>query len=154
MGFLFQRLLFKTLIEQAITAEEEAFLFYRDLQENPAFSPCSTLLQKLSSEELKHRIRLEEAQKTYNLGKLDPSSDKEKALLNEQEKPWCDPDEEESVEKTLSLALEKEESSYAFYSLLRDKTKNPQAKKIFQELAQQEKHHIEWVQDALDSENI
>ena len=32
MGFLFQRLLFNSLIEQAITAEEEAYLFYKDLQ--------------------------------------------------------------------------------------------------------------------------
>ena len=154
MGTIFQRLLFKTLLEKAILAEEKAFNFYHILQDDPSFSMCSPLLQKLASAELGHRIKLEKVQKTLDLGVLNPSSEEETILLLEHNGPWCDPEKKENIEQILLLAMEKEEASYAFYTILREKTKNALAKKIFQQLAEEEKSHIEWVQNVLDNGEV
>jgi rubrerythrin len=58
----------------------------------------------------------------------------------------------DDAKKIISLAIEREVEAYTFYRTVADKVKDPALKKIFTELAGEEKQHREFLQGMLSKD--
>ena len=65
-----RKLLIRLIVEKAIIFEENAYRFYESALELAGSVDTADLLKKLMAAELRHRIKLEEIQKTGELETL------------------------------------------------------------------------------------
>lgn len=129
---------FKEVVTFAIRKEAEAYNLYTtysQLVKNPG---TKVMFQELAKEEQKHRETLERVEKKdvseYKLKKIPDM--KISDFVDEQE---FSPDMDYA--SALRLAIKREENSLRLYNHLREGTENPELKKLFSALAQEESKH-------------
>lgn len=129
---------FNEMIRFAIRKEQDAATMYEtyaNLAENPG---TKRMFEELVEEEKKHKKLLEDVtRKDVEDYKLTDIPNLKIAEYSEKEefKP------EMSFQEALILAIKKEEKSYHLYNSFVKGTDNPQLKKLFQSLAQEEAKH-------------
>jgi len=126
------------ILDFAIDNEIEAFNFYTELAKSARSSEIKQVLLDFAAEEKGHRQLLED----YKKGK--------KVVLGGENIPDLKiadyavdivPTADMSYQDILTLAMKKEKAAFCLYTDLADNTQNPDAKKLFQTLAQQEARH-------------
>ena len=129
---------FKEVITFAIRKEAEAYNLYTtysQLVKNPG---TKVMFQELAKEEQKHREMLQRVEKKdvseYELKKIPDM--KISDFVDEQE---FSPDMDYA--SALRLAIKREENSLRLYNHLTEGTENPELKKLFSALAQEESKH-------------
>ncbi|KPL03118.1 MAG: hypothetical protein AMJ90_03950 [candidate division Zixibacteria bacterium SM23_73_2] len=129
---------FNEAIRFAIRKEQDSVTMY-DTYANKVENPgAKRMFQELAQEEKKHKSLLEEVtQKDVEEYKLTQIPDLKISEYSEEEefKP------EMNFQEALLLAIKKEENSHNLYNNLVNGTDNPQLKKLFQALAQEEAKH-------------
>lgn len=150
---MFEGILFKTILEQAIAAEERAYRYYQQIAEKPEMKGAADLLTYLAGEELLHRIKLEELQREGSAGKMllknieipeepPPISKKERRDVPLQEK-------RETVQTVLHAAFEKEKNAYSRYSSIGNSLSGKKQEGLFRLLANEEKKHMDLIAEYL-----
>lgn len=129
---------FKEVITFAIRKEAEAYNLYTtysQLAKNPG---TKAMFEELAKEEQKHREILEGVEKKdvseYKLGKIPDM--KISDFIDEQE---FSPDMDYA--SALRLAIKREEFSLRLYNLMAERADDPELKKLFSTLAQEESKH-------------
>lgn len=143
---MFERILFRTIIEQAIAAEEKAYRFYNELAEKPEYSAASEILKTLAGQELLHRTKLEELQREGSYQNLLTG-------FTAAEEPFQCPypnGPEEAARDVLTQAIEREREAASFYTRIGDSLKGKKAEPLFRLLAGEEKRHIESLSACID----
>ena len=137
------------IINFAIENEKEAAAFYAECAEQEPFEAIKDTLSDFSAEEKKHQSMLE------NLGN-------NQELIKDYNLKWV-PDikrsdyiDEIEYEKgmhfvdILRLSMKREEQALKMYNTLQDRTDNPENKKVFQILCQEEAKHKQFFETLYD----
>jgi rubrerythrin len=126
------------ILDYAINNEIEAFNFYTSLAAKAKKPLMKQVFLNFASEEEGHKKLLEDVRdgKKVKLG-----SDKVTDLKIADYTVDVKPTDDMSYQDILTLAMKKEKAAFALYTDLSDITKDPQGKKIFNSLAQQEAKH-------------
>jgi rubrerythrin len=145
---MFEKILFKTVLEQAIAAEERAFRYYQHAAERTDTQGAADLLTYLAGEELLHRIKLEELQREGNFENL--------MLKNIQAAGKTlggavVSNEKETLLSILQTALEKEKNAHFRYSSMGDSLSGKKQEGLFRLLAAEEKKHMDLITDYLNN---
>lgn len=129
---------FQEIIDFAIEKEEEAAAFYQQASQKAERPPMKEALQNMAGEEQKHKELLT----TLNVGrvadkKLESVPDLKVGdyLVDVQYRPDME------YQDLLILAMKREKKAFQMYSDIADGTDNPEMKKLFQVLAQEEAKH-------------
>lgn len=149
MAGIIKNFLLRIVLENAIEAEEKAYDFYEKAIPKVADDEGKQLLRSLASEELKHRLKLEESQREGNLGRLTVETTASANTIDSIAAEWPPITPDSSVQDILETALQKEKQAFAFYSALRDNASLKEIKLIFDGLAAEEKRHIDWISNEL-----
>jgi rubrerythrin len=141
---MFRKLLLKILLERAIAFEERAYRFYEEALARSAMSDTSELLRQLLAEELLHRMKLEEMQRTGDLGLLEVSLPRGGAQdVEELSQEWPRLHPWAHKGEVLETALRKEAMAYRFYKSLAKKAALKAARDVFAALSGEESAHVE-----------
>jgi len=164
---MLRQFLLRLILEEAIRREEEAYRFYEAALEPVREPAARKLLRRLCAEELRHRLKLEELQRS---GEVDLAVE---AVNAEEEELLADaglaPGLLAPVPGLLAptpaavladlrpadvwrLALRKERLAVAHYGLLSRKVALRLPRRVFVFLAAQESRHVKWVLSALEAQ--
>jgi rubrerythrin len=146
MAGIVRTFLLKLVLEQAIEAEEKAYLFYEHAIGKVKQEEAQELLKSLASAELRHRLTLEETQREGDLGRLQVSEDETVQTIEAISEEWPEITTDTSVDELLEIALTKEKNAVAFYTGLRDNTVLKSLREVFDTLANEEKKHVRWIE--------
>ncbi len=121
----------------AIQAEIDTYKYYRDALKHFTDHEAKNLLAALAEEEKKHRKRLED--------KYAKLSGKRLLYLNlPKKRRFTRPlDPNASVLDILKVAIETEKESRDFYEKAAQRTIDARGKRMLEELAEEERHHVE-----------
>lgn len=134
---------FDGILDFAIVKEQEAADFYSMVSKHEEFSGSKDMFEEFAKEELKHKQMLENIKKT---GSVDES-------LKEYRFKWITDIKRSdylidiefhpgmNYREVLHLAMKREEKALKFYSDLREKAEDDDAKKLFNVLCQEEAKH-------------
>ena len=129
---------FKELITFAIRKEAEACNLYKTYSQLTKTPGMKTMFEELAQEEQRHREILEGVEKKdvseYKLEKIPDM--KIGDFIDEQE---FSPDMDYA--SALRLAIKREEFSLRLYNLMAERADDPELKKLFSVLAQEESKH-------------
>jgi hypothetical protein len=132
----------QAIIDFAIEKEKEAVLFYESISEEESMAGSRQMFKGFAKEEEKHRTLLE------NIGKKGVSKG-----LSDYKFEWItdikrsDFTVEMAYEKNMAyreilmLAMKREEKALKLYNSLLDNTDDPEQKKVFKVLCQEEAKH-------------
>jgi len=148
-----RKLLLRIILEKAIAFEENAYRYYEEALERTAMIETAELLRKLLSDELRHRLKLEEMQRTGDIEGLSAPESRNYIYIKELREKWPLLHPWSSRAEILKLALKKEMSAHQFYRRLAEKTPLKTAKEAFSALAGEELEHIKRIQAELKKEN-
>ena len=160
---MLRQFLLRLILEEAIRREEEAYRFYEAALEPVREPAARKLLRRLCAEELRHRLKLEELQRS---GEVDLAVE---AVNAEEEELLADAGLLAPVPGLLAptpaavladlrpadvwrLALRKERLAVAHYGLLSRKVALRLPRRVFVFLAAQESRHVKWVLSALEAQ--
>lgn len=126
------------IISFAIDNEIEAYKFYTELSEKVNNPEIKKILLDFAAEEKGHKKLLEDFKKgkKVNLG-----GDKIPDLKIADYAVDIKPTPNMKYQDILTLAMKKEKAAFALYTDLAEESADPEAKKLFQALAQQEAKH-------------
>ena len=149
-----RRFLLRLALEQAIGREEKAYRFYEAAMEAVGAPEAAQLLRRLAAEELRHRLKLEDLQRS---GELDPAGIVEmnpgqEKILMEPEPQWPQAIDRLSVRDIWSAALSKERRARDYYRLLAARAPAASFREVFAYLSAEEQRHVDWVQSALQAQ--
>jgi rubrerythrin len=147
---MFRRLLLKILLERAIAFEERAYRFYEEALACSAMSDTSELLRKLLAGELLHRMKLEELQRTGDLGPLAVSLQNGERDIEELSEEWPPLHPWAHKGEVLETALRKEARAHRFYRSLAKKAALKAARDVFAALSNEESAHVEWLKEEIE----
>ena len=129
---------FKEVVTFAIRKEAEAYNLYTtysQLVKNPG---TKVMFEELAKEEQKHREILEGVEKKdFSEYKLEEIPDMKISNFVDEQKFSPDMD----YASALRLAIKREEFSLGLYNLMAERTDDPELKKLFSALAQEESKH-------------
>jgi rubrerythrin len=145
-----KKILLKLVLEDAIIREENAYRFYESALDMVKGEEEQRLLKKLCAEELRHRLKLEELQRSGETEQIDVSSLPEIELIPEQQ-AWPEVPARASYRDILDLALIKERQAARYYQLIAGRSALRVVKDVFSFLAGEEAQHAHWVQRMLDA---
>jgi rubrerythrin len=148
-GFV-RKLLLKLVLEDAIIREENAYRFYESALDTAGGQEEKRLLKKLCAGELRHRLKLEELQRSGETEQIDLSSLPEIELTAEQQ-AWPEVPARASCAQILELALIKEKQAARYYHLIAGRSALRAVKDVFSFLSGEETNHVYWVQGMLDA---
>jgi len=160
---MLRQFLLRLILEEAIRREEEAYRFYEAALEPVREPAARKLLRRLCAEELRHRLKLEELQRS---GEVDLAVE---AVNAEEEELLADAGLLAPAPGLLAptpaavladlrpadvwrLALRKERLAVAHYRLLSRKVALRLPRRVFAFLAAQESRHVKWVLSALEAQ--
>jgi rubrerythrin len=126
------------IFDFAIDNEIEAYKFYTDLATKANNPEMRQVFINFAAEEQAHRKLLEDAKKGK---KVQIGGEKIADLKIADYAVNVKPTPNMSYKDALILAMKKEKASFALYTDLAAATQNPEGKKLFQHLAQQEAKH-------------
>jgi rubrerythrin len=136
----FQRL--DDIVAFAIEKEKEAADFYQGLSVQQQFSGKKQMLQEFATEERKHQRLLEDLQAGQVGDKLDDYEFKWITDIKRSdyvdEVPYR---ADMGYNELLMLAMKREEKALALYNQMLANTQEPQARKVFKMLCQEEAKH-------------
>jgi rubrerythrin len=150
-----RKLLLKVLLERAIAFEEGAYRFYEGALERAAMSDTSELLKSLLAEELRHRMKLEEAQRTGDISSLEQPGEEtdgkieELTALMEIRNEWPAINPWAGKKEILEAALAKEAAAFAFYRDLASGSRFKALRDLFSALSREEEAHAERLKEEL-----
>jgi len=142
-------MLFGLVLEDAIIREEHSYRFYEAAQRKVEREDALQLLKKLCAEELRHRLKLEELQKTGESEELEISTKTEIELFDAKEQPWPEVNSRSTYRDILTLALAKEKQAAVYYRMIAGRTSLRSVADVFQLLAGEESEHVRWVEQML-----
>jgi rubrerythrin len=126
------------VLDFAIKAEEEAYLFYTDLAARVDKQWIQTMLQGFAREELGHKAKLQAVKSGKRI--MLPGNKVQDLKLAEytvEQKP--DPDLD--YQQALVLAMQKEKKAFKLYTDLAEAAESRELTDIFHALAQEEAKH-------------
>ncbi|MEN6308067.1 MAG: ferritin family protein [Anaerohalosphaeraceae bacterium] len=130
----------RDVIEFAIRKEEAAAQFYHDLAGLMKDSTTRIIFEVLGRNEMQHKSSLE-----FELIKQGQVVTEEMFKVSEEPASYIEIDEQaESMTyvDALQLAIRKEQAAFQLFAELMVQTKDPQLRKMFFELAQEEMRHV------------
>ncbi|MEJ2586176.1 MAG: ferritin family protein [Deltaproteobacteria bacterium] len=129
---------FEEIMEYAIGKEIEAAQFYEEASRKEKFSGVKDVFQSFAAEERKHQAMLEGFSKenidAYPVEKI-PDLKRSDYLVDLEYEPGM------AYEDILKLAMKREEKAFKFYSDFSKQATQPEHKKLFDILAQEESKH-------------
>ena len=152
MAGIVRTFLFKLVLENAIEMEEKAYNFYENAISKVEDPEPKQILRDLASQELKHRLKLEEVQREVSLGRFQVTENESAETIDTIAADWPEIGSEATSQEILEIALSKEQYAYSFYTILRDKSTIKTVKEIFDALALEEKKHVDWVSAEIGKE--
>ena len=137
------------IISYAIEREKEAALFYEECSRKEPFAGAKTTLEDMAKEERKHQSILE------NLGKEEgvPADYKFKWIPDLKRSDYMvEMEYEPGMHYTdiLRLAMKREEKALKLYNELLSKSEDPNHKRVFKMLCQEEAKHKEFLEKLYD----
>jgi len=156
-----RKLLTRLILEAAITFEERSYRYYQSALERSIMSDSFDLLKKLLGEELRHRMNLEEAQRTgsplglpveeeseLSRGEIDAGllSDE---VVDELCDEWPEIRPEDSKQLILERALQREKCAFHFYQTMARAAPLEDLRRLFNMLREEEMRHISWIEAEL-----
>jgi rubrerythrin len=129
--------------------EESSYRFYEAAQKKVEPEDALQLLKKLCAAELRHRLKLEELQKTGGSEELEISTQVELDLFDEKEQLWPEVNSRSTYRDILNLALAKEKQAAVYYRTIAGRTSLRSVGDVFQLLAGEESEHAHWVKQML-----
>ncbi|MDD2331150.1 MAG: ferritin family protein [Candidatus Cloacimonetes bacterium] len=129
---------FNEILDFAVQREEEAVLFYRDLQENVKFADQKKMLKELEAMEMGHIVVIE------NIRKKGSYLEEVKAVPNLKISEYLVSDVEDldlSYQNILIKAMKREEASTKLYSEMSIRFHDNEIKSLFRKLAAEEASH-------------
>ena len=129
---------FNEILDFAVQREEEAVLFYRDLQENVKFADQKKMLKELEAMEMGHIVVIE------NIRKKGSYLEEVKAVPNLKISEYLVSDVEDldlSYQNILIKAMKREEASFKLYSEMSVKFGDSEIATLFRKLASDEAKH-------------
>jgi rubrerythrin len=126
------------ILDFAIENEIEAYNFYTGLSAKMNNPEMKQVFLDFAAEEQKHRELLEDVKKD---GRVNIGSEKIADLKIAEYTVDVKPTPNMDYQAALILAMKKEKAAFVLYTDLAAATKEPDAKKLFQSLAQQEARH-------------
>jgi rubrerythrin len=147
----------RLVLEAAISFEEQSYRYYESALGQSVMSDTFDLLKKLLGEELRHRIRLEEAQRSGVLESHDngeQSGSEHEMLPSDSFEELC---EEwppllpaDSKQQILARALQREKCAYHFYHRMARGASVKGLRRLFETLGEEEKRHIVWIRQEME----
>jgi rubrerythrin len=147
---MLRKALLKILLERAIAFEEKAYRFYEEALARSAMGETSELLRKLLAEELMHRMKLEEMQRSGDLGPLAVSLSRGAEDIEAISEEWPVINPWAHGREVLEMAFQKEVKAYRFYKSLARKTSLKTARDVFTALSNEESAHVEWLKKEME----
>ena len=125
------------ILNFAIEAEKEAYEFYTRLAENAELEHVKNALRGFAQEEQQHKAQLESMKQSGNLPEGGTVTDLKLAdyLTDVNAGPDI------SYQDALVIAMKKEKAAFKLYSDLAENLEDPEFKKAFRALAEQEARH-------------
>ena len=143
-----RKILLKLVLEDAIIREENAYRFYESALDRVSGRAEQRLLKELCAGELRHRLKLEELQRSGGTEQIDVSAVPEIELTAAQQ-AWPEVPARASCGEILELALVKERQAARYYQLIGGRSALRAVKDVFFFLAGEEANHAQWVQRML-----
>jgi rubrerythrin len=133
--------LLRIILENAIVFEEKAYDFYETAERTVERDEVRQLLNELKAEELKHRLRLEEAQRQANIHVCCAADAEFEETMNEMRADWPEVMADSDRADILRVAYGKEIRARDYYLTMKDKFPNSFVKSVFDALAKEEERH-------------
>ena len=157
---MLRQFLLRLILEEAIRREEEAYRYYEAALEPVREPAARKLLRRLCAEELRHRLKLEELQRSgvADLAVEAVNAAEEELLVDAAPAPGLLAPTPAAGLADLRpadvwrLALRKERLAVAHYGLLSRKVALRLPRRVFVFLAAQESRHVKWVLSALEAQ--
>jgi rubrerythrin len=132
----------KAIIDFAIEKEKEAADFYEEVSKEESMLGAREMLMEFSGEERKHQALLEKMQTKGIQESLSEYKFKwVKDLKRSNYVTEMDYKKGMAFNEILLIAMKREEKALELYNTLQDKAENPDEKKIFKMLCQEEAKH-------------
>ncbi len=137
------------IIDYAITREQEAVQFYREIQNIAKFAAQKEMLREIQKMEESHEKLLKKMK------------ERSPGELRERTAEWFEPESylveappaaEMSLQQILITAMKREERSYALYNELKQQTDSEELQKTFDVLAGEETRHKRFFQEMYDEQ--
>jgi len=147
------------IFDFALQMELDGEKYYRDLAEKVNHDDLKKVLEGLAEDEQRHYkiIQLAQSQTFNHIADSSLSSipnvfstNKDKTFVPEDDLIAKLKDEQSDVYRA---ALLKEEESVALYKKLQEDSKQPEAKRIFEKLMQEEEKHVEVIENIIEMLN-
>ena len=125
------------ILDFAIAGEAEAVKFYSELagqMDNPAMRE---VFEDFAKEELGHKVRLEEIKR----GNIQPKDGDVADLKIADYMVDVEPSPDMDYQSAIMLAMKKEKAAFKLYTKLASKMQDPELRKMFLSLAQEEAKH-------------
>ncbi len=148
MAGVIRKVLFGLVLEDAIIREENAYRFYESAMNSVGSGEVQRLLKKLCAEELRHRVKLEQLQRSGENEEIEFFTPQEIGLF-EEERSWPELPAEASCRDILNLALIKEKQAAGYYQLISGRSALRTVRDLLLLLAAEETEHIRWVEKML-----
>lgn len=130
----------KDVLEFAIRKEDAAVQFYHDLAALMKDSTTRIIFEVLGRNEMQHKSNLE-----FELIKQGQVITEEEFRVTDEPASYIEVDEEArsmTYTDALQLAIRKEQAAFQLFAELMVQAKDPQLRKMFFELAQEEMRHV------------
>jgi len=135
-------LIIRAILQEAISFEERSYRFYEKALVHIASGDAKTVLEKLLSQELSHRLLLEEVQKTVDLGLFGSEADEEGKAADAIKKPLRAIPPGATKLQIMETALEKELRAVGFYDSMAERSRLRSVRRVFRKLAREEAGHV------------
>jgi rubrerythrin len=129
---------FNEILDFAVSREQEAVAFYRDLQKQSKFQDQKEMLKELEQMEMGHIVVIESIRKKG----VDPQDIQHSPNLKISEYLTKEPDDKElNYQNILIKAMKREENSFKLYSEMSKKFSDHEISTLFARLASDEAKH-------------
>lgn len=145
-----KKLALRLVLENAIVFEEKAYHYYDRMEEKMDSEAARALVKRLKAEELRHQLRLKEAQREADLSTCCSGGDRLFDSASSIMRDWPEPGESERQNEILLHAYEKEREARDFYRKMKRRFPGAYLKSIFALLAGEEEKHMKWISSLLE----
>lgn len=135
-------LIIRAILQEAISFEERSYRFYEKALVHASSGDAKTVLEKLLSQELSHRLLLEKVQKTVDLGLFVSEADEEGKAVDAIKKPLRVIPPGATKRQIMETALEKELRAVGFYDSMAERSRLRSVRRVFRKLAREEAGHV------------
>ncbi|MFO7849008.1 MAG: ferritin family protein [Spirochaetia bacterium] len=142
--------LLRIILENAIVFEEKAYRFYEAAEQMVNREEVKQLLTQFKAEELKHRLRIEEAQRQADINVCCATDAEFKAAMDGMREDWPAVEVYSNRSDILKVAYGKEVQARDYYLKMRDKFPNSFVKSVFEALAKEEERHARLIAEKME----